>query len=340
MSTDPAHDTSAARTALVMGANGRVGSAVVHAFAAAGWRVLAQARRQPTALPPGAVHIANDLADTAGLAAAAHGARVVIDAINPVYTRWQQDSLSFMRRSLALAGRIGATYVLPGNVYPFGAAMPAVLGAHTPHDASTRKGRIRVQLEAELQAAARQGQRCVVLRAGDFFGYGSGSWLDLVVVKSLRRGKLVYPGPLDVPHPWAYLPDLAHAFVAVAARAHQLPAFIDLPFAGHTLTGRQLLDAIERAALALGVAPAQGLRRGSFPWPLLKAARWLVPMWREVSEMSYLWHVPHALDGTLLERTVGPLPATPLDAALRESLRRLGHGRVDADTSHPAPALK
>jgi len=302
--------------------------------------VLAQARRRPTALPPGAVHLANDLADTAGLAAAAKGARVVIDAVNPVYTRWQHDSLQLMRQSLALAGRIGATHVLPGNVYNFGAGMPAVLDEHTPHDASTRKGGIRVRLEAELQAAARQGQRCVVLRSGDFFGHGTGSWLDLVIVKSLRRGKLVYPGPLDVPHAWAYLPDLARAFVAVATRADQLPAYIDLPFAGHTLTGRQLLDAIERAALTLGVAPVQGLRRGGFPWPVLKAARWLVPMWREVSEMSYLWYVPHALDGTLLGRTVGPLPATPLDAALRESLRGLGYGRADADPAHPAAALK
>jgi len=30
----------------------------------------------------------------------------------------------------------------------------------------------------------------VVIRAGDFFGAGSGSWMDLVITKSLRQGKL------------------------------------------------------------------------------------------------------------------------------------------------------
>ena len=76
------------KIALVLGANGRLGAAAVQAFAAAGWRVLAQARRTPAALPAGAVHVALDVADTAGLAAAAAGARVVVHALNPLYTRW------------------------------------------------------------------------------------------------------------------------------------------------------------------------------------------------------------------------------------------------------------
>ena len=183
-------------------------------------------------------------------------------------------------------------------------------------------------MEDELRAAAQRGQRCVVIRAGDFFGSGTGSWMDLVIAKSLHQGKLVYPGPLDRPHAWAYLPDLARAFVAVASRAQVLPAFADLPFAGHTLTGAEFLDAIERAAPLVGAAPRDGQRfkRGGMPWALLKLGGLLVPMLREVSEMSYLWHVPHALDASALQRAVGPLPGTPVDAALCEALLGLGFG--------------
>ena len=39
------HTPSNWKTAIVLGANGRLGAAAVQAFAAAGWRVLAQARR-------------------------------------------------------------------------------------------------------------------------------------------------------------------------------------------------------------------------------------------------------------------------------------------------------
>ena len=70
------------------------------------------------------------------------------------------------------------------------------------------------------------------------------------------------------------------------------------------------------------------------PWAVLKLGGLVVPMWREIAAMSYLWHVPHALDGTALERAVGPLRTTPLDVAMREALLALGF----ASSSAP-PAL-
>lgn len=326
--------------ALVLGANGRLGAAAVQAFAAAGWAVRAQVRRAPTqALPAGATAVAVALDDTARLAAAAAGARVVVYAVNPLYTQWPTQALPMFQHGVAVAQRLGALFMLPGNVYNFGAAMPALLNEHTPQQPTTRKGQIRVQMEAELGALAARGElRSVVLRAGDFFGSGSGSWFDLVIAKSLRQGKMVYPGPLELPHAWAYLPDLARAFVAAASRAHELQAFADLPFSGHTLTGTELLAALERAAATLGLAPKAGaaFKHGGLPWPLLRLVGLVVPMWREIGAMSYLWHVPHALDGTALQRAVGPLPGTPIDAALREALLALGFGTQPAPDASPA----
>jgi hypothetical protein len=120
------------------------------------------------------------------------------------------------------------------------------------------------------------------------------------------------------------LPDLARACAAVASRAEELPAYADLGFAGYALTGAELLASIERAAASLGLAPGGGFRHGGLPWTVLKLAGLVVPMWREIAEMSYLWQVPHALDGTALEHAVGPLRATPLDVAMREALLALG----------------
>ncbi|MGL6112976.1 MAG: epimerase, partial [Rubrivivax sp.] len=203
--------------------------------------------------------------------------------------------------------------------------MPALRRPSTPQPPTREKGRIRCELEAEMRVRADSGQRGVVIRAGDFFGSGRGSWLDLVIAKSLAKGKLVYPGPLDVAHAWAYLPDLARAFVTVAAH-DGLPAFANLHFPGHTLTGAQWLAAVERAAAGIGQLPAQGWRHGSMPWGLIRAGGVVVPAWRAIAEMSYLWRVPHALDGTALSAAVGALPATPIEAALRASLLDLGLG--------------
>jgi nucleoside-diphosphate-sugar epimerase len=326
------------RTVLVLGSAGRFGAAAVHAFAAAGWRVVAQARRAPARLPDGARHVGADLRDLDTLASAAAGARVVVHAVNPLYTRWEAEALPLARRGMDVAERLGARFLLPGNVYGYGAGMPPLLRPETPERPTTRKGEIRRDLEAELDSRAAAGRlRSVVVRAGDFFGGGTGSWLDLAIVKSIARGRLVYPGPLDRDHAWAYLPDLARACVAVAAH-DDLPPAARLHFAGHTLNGAEMLAALERAAVAVGITPpSRGWRHGTMPWALLRVGGLVVPMWREIAAMRYLWDVPHALDGTVLAEVVGDVPHTPLDVALEAALRALGHG-VRTGVAHAAVA--
>lgn len=323
--------------ALVLGANGRFGAAAVAAFAAAGWTVVAQARRAPVNLPPGARHLAVPLEETEALVAAAAGASVVVHAVSPVYTEWTRELLPLARQGLDVAERLGALFMLPGNVYGYGEDMPDVLSEDTPERPTTQKGRLRVDLEAEIVSRANAGRlRAVVIRAGDFYGGGQGSWIDLVVVKSLTDGKLVYPGPLNVPHAWAYLPDLARAFVAVAERGLEDSAlrFETLLFTGHTLTGAELLDAVQAAATDLGAAPpavaTRGWRRGGMPWGLIRVMGLVAPMMRAIAEMAYLWRVPHRLDGTRLAARVGSLPQTPLRQALRQALVGLGFGSSTA----------
>jgi nucleoside-diphosphate-sugar epimerase len=348
-----------ARRVLILGAHGRLGAAAARAFRDAGWQVLAQVRRAPEALPAGVLPLVQPLsaaaAETDALLQAVHaatataaagGVHAVVYAVNPVYTDWDALLLPLARQGMDIATRLGATFLLPGNVYAYGEHMPARLDEATPEAPTTRKGRQRAELEAELAARAeRPGAdrlRSVVIRAGDFFGGGRGSWFDLAIARDLARGKLVYPGPLDVPHAWAYLPDLARAFVAAAERAAvpgnmpshvppHLPPHARLHFAGHTATGAQFLAALEAAADVLGRTPARGWRRGTLPWGVIRVVGLVVPMWRELARMAYLWRVPHALDGGRLAHTLGPLPTTPLVDALRAAL-------VDLDVPLPAAA--
>lgn len=314
------------RTVLILGANGRLGLAAAQAFDRAGWRVLAQVRRAAAAtLPATAEVLAVDPADTAALVRAARGATVVVHALNPVYTEWARDALPLARCGMAVAEQLQALFMLPGNVYNYGTGMPALLDPQTPQLPDTRKGRIRRDIEQEMTHRTR---RSVVIRAGDFFGGdGTGSWLDLVIARSIDQGRLTYPGPLDRVHAWAYLPDLARAFVAVAERAESLPDHATLHFAGHAVTGEAWLQALQQAALALGLSEHTRWRQKALPWTLLRLGGWVVPMWRELAEMAYLWDTPHALDDTTLRQHVGALPATPLDQALRASLQALGVGR-------------
>jgi nucleoside-diphosphate-sugar epimerase len=312
-------------TVLVLGANGRFGLAAAQAFDAAGWTVIAHVRRDAAAgMPAAARLVRGDVAGLAALLAGADAPDVVVHALNPVYTRWDEEALPLARAGMDLAERLGARFMLPGNVYNFGAGMPACIDESVPQRPTTTKGRLRAEMEAELVRRAAAGRlRSVVITAGDFFGGGTGSWFDQAIVKSIAAGKLVYPGPLDLVHAWAYLPDLARAFVALAGRDAEAPSFERFHFAGHSLTGREFLAATERAAASLGLAPARGWRHGSMPWGLIRALGVVVPMWRELARMAYLWHVPHALDGRKLAARCPQLGTTPLVDALRDSLAAL-----------------
>ena len=314
--------TASSRTVLILGANGRVGAAAARAFADAGWRVLAQVRRAPAQPRAGIEPLAVALHDTDALAAAAAGASVVVYAVNPIYTRWDAEAMPMLESGLAVATRLHAHFLLPGNVYNHGEQMPPLLREDTPQRPTTRKGEIRVGMEAAIATACASGAiSATVIRAGDFFGAGAGSWLDQAIAKSLPQGKLVYPGPMGLAHAWAYLPDLASAFVAVAAQSGS--GFRSLNFAGHTATGTEFLAALEQAAADLGLAPPQGFRRGGMPWGIIRAVGLVHPMWRELARMSYLWRVPHALDGQRLAALPG-VQHTPLRQALRQSLLDLG----------------
>jgi nucleoside-diphosphate-sugar epimerase len=344
------------KTALILGANGRLGRAVLEAFVAAGWQVLAQARRPIENLPPRARQLGIDMSNTEAVACAARDASIVVYAVNPLYTEWDKKLLPLARQGMGIAERLGALFMLPANVYGFGEKMPARLVESTVQRPTSKKGKQRVALEEEMQSRIQRGLRGVVICAGDFFGGGTGNWFDQAIVKSIKSGKLVYPGPTDIVHAWAYLPDLARTFVGLAeldlagnlnapvmrhytpATASTLGSFKKIHFAGHNITGKELLDSVEAAARRLNIASGR-FKRSSMPWSVIRFIGVVNPMWRELARMSYLWRVPHAVESISMADLLPNLTQTPLGVAVQTSIETLGYGRAAAKRTHASPRL-
>ena len=312
-------------TVLILGARGRFGLACARAFANAGWRVLGQTR--PGAKVPDSVSIewlGVDLQDTQALVHAARGASVVVHALSPAYTNqaWLSQVAPMMDAAIAVASVLDATLMVPGNIYNFGASMPAVLREDTPQRANTVKGQVRVVMEQQLQGS---GVRSVVIRAGDFFGSGRGTWFDTVIVKDIRKGVLTYPGPDDVSTSWAYLPDLARTFLAVAQQRATLQPFEVFHFAGYRLTAGQWLHLLAPLAQEQGwVKAGAQLKLGRLPWAIMRLGALVMPTWAALVEMRYLWNTPHALSNDKLTALIGPEPQTPLALAAATALADLG----------------
>ncbi|MEJ1250638.1 NAD-dependent epimerase/dehydratase family protein [Denitratimonas tolerans] len=311
------------RTALVLGITGGIGGATARALLARGWHVRALHRepaRAKASAPSGVEWLAGDALDRQAVLQAASGAAVIVHAVNPPgYRNWRGLAVPMLERTIDAARASGARILFPGNVYNFGPDAGSTIAENAPQNPLTRKGRIRVAMEARLEAAAAEGVRSLVLRAGDYFGAG-GAWFDGVMVKRGRPPRSVtYPGEPRVGHAWAYLPDLAETFARLAERETELGAFERFHFGGHYLAeGIEMAETILRAA----GSPDGRIRR--LPWALLRLASPFHETCRELLEMRYLWRAPLQLDNRKLLAVLGEEPHTPLEQAVTESLLALG----------------
>lgn len=301
---------------LVLGAAGRLGFAASEAFRDAGWSVKGLVRPKAGWRAPKGIDVI-ETNDRAVAVKEARGTDIVLHALNAPYPGWAQHALPLAYSAIEAAEQSGATLMFPGNVYNYGAGMPPVLDETTEMRPTSNKGKIRSEIELRLHEASDRGVRTIVLRAGDFFGRGRGSWFDLVLLKELAKNKLTYPGPLDVVHEWTYLPDYIDALIRLATIRDTLGQYETFGFPGHAVTGQEFVSAIAKAT-------GRKLKVGHINWWMMRSVGSIWKMGRELAEIGYLWQVPHRIDGAKLKAAIGEVRHTPLATAVTQSLRELG----------------
>jgi len=309
----------------ILGANGRLGRVVARAFIDAGYdvRTVTRSGKVPAELKD-ATAVAGDALDRDALIRATQGVDIIFNGLNPIYTDWGK-CLPMAENVMAACRANDALHLAPGNVYNFGSPIPAVIWEDTPFHPTTEKGRIRIAMEELFRREADAGHvRTILLRGGDFFGgTGIGSWFDLIVAAKMNKGIYTAPGPVDLVHEWAYLPDMAKAFVGLVRNLDKLGSYEALNFPGHAVTDLEIKAAAEKA---LG----RTLKLTSMPWWVLRAGSPFVAMWREIVSMSYLRFEPHRLASARLEGIIGPIPHTPLETAVADALNDIGIATIAA----------
>ena len=115
------------KTVLILGANGKFGKACAKSFTENGWNVRKYDRK------------------TQNMIQAALGADVIVNGLNPPnYHNWAGLLPEITGSVIAAAKVSGATIILPGNVYAFG-AQPGEWDENTPQMPNSRKGKLRLQ---------------------------------------------------------------------------------------------------------------------------------------------------------------------------------------------------
>ena len=317
--------TQTQRTALVIGATGGIGGAIADRLLGDGWAIRAlnrdpdKARRSREAFD----WTRGDAMVEADVIAAAQGCEVIVHGANPPgYKNWAGLQMPMLASTIAAAKATGARILFPGTVYNYGEdAFPSLTEA-SPQTPISRKGAVRVRMEQALREA---GVPVLIVRAGDYFGPkgGRNKWLSEGLVKPDRPvTSVTYPGPLEIAHAWAYLPDVAETFVRLLNT--DLGRFETFHMQGHEVSGHDLVAALQQAA-------GRKLSVSRLPWFALAVAAPFNESLREMQEMRYLWNRPVVMDNAKLVAKLGAEPRTPLAEGLRNAL--IGQGSLPRETA-------
>ena len=122
-------------TALVLGAAGGSGAAILLGLARDGWQVRGFTRRDAPPTIPGAEAFADRITWVRGDAmhaddvlAAAEGVDVIVHAVNPPgYRRWEELVVPMVDHAIAAAEAVGARLVVPANVADVGSMIATAM---------------------------------------------------------------------------------------------------------------------------------------------------------------------------------------------------------------------
>jgi nucleoside-diphosphate-sugar epimerase len=267
---------------------------------------------RPDLMPADVEMVKADVAEPTQSCAAATGASVVYQALNPPYYLWHELFPGLQASALAAAKSANARFVSIENLYMYDSSRP--MTEDSPVAPVSKKGALRQAMAAGVMAAHKRGEvRTTALRSSDYYGPGVlGSALGERVFNNLVAGKKAQIiGSAKMPHSFAYIEDVGNAAAALGMNDEALGQVWIAPHAPARTQG----EIVEEACAVLGMEP-----RFSVVSPLMmRLAGLLNPDARASVEMTYEFTAPFVVDSTRIERELG-LSATPVKVAIERTV--------------------
>ena len=292
---------------VVLGA-GQVGPLVAKLLVECGHRVRVVRKTSKAVALGGVEIIAADVSDAETVARASDGAVSVYHCVNPLYFQWPKLLLPMTRGIVLGTRQSGANLIALDNLYMYGDTSHMHPGAAVAP--CSRKGALRAEAAALMMDSGKGGgRRVAIARAADFFGPGA-THSAIFGERFFRRafdGKAGESfGNPDMPHSYAYLPDVAAGLVALGTSSSADGVYM-LPVQSAETT-RAVIERFYRVlGKSLGVARV--------PTWALRVMGLFNPSVRELVEMVYQWEQPYVVDDERIRRELGVSP-TPWDEAI------------------------
>jgi nucleoside-diphosphate-sugar epimerase len=298
---------------VIVGA-GPIGSTTASLLAERGEQVRVITRSGGGPEHPRIERVAADATDADRLASLTEGAVALYNCANPAYHQWLTDWPPIAAALITAAERTGAVLATTSNLYGYGEVSGPITPS-TPLAATHPKLKLRADMWRAALAAHEAGRlRATEVRGSDYLE--ANSIFAVALGKPLLAGRRAWsPAPLDVPHSWTSITDVA-ALLTTAATDERAWGKAWLVPSEPPLTIREL------ATRFTSVAGVGAPKLGVIPTPVLRAVGLFSPMVKELGTTAYQFARPFVLDASASAETFGLKPR-PIDDSLRAAVTAL-----------------
>ncbi len=311
---------------LILGATGSIGYAVTANLLARQWPVTILVRNRPkaeTLFPnaPTLTIVEGDVQDTELLNRLAVDKQFIFHGINYPYNQWFGNMDTATQKIIDAASPSGATIFFPGNVYNFG-NIKEPIRENSPANPCTRKGQLRVEIEAMLEQAAEAGKsRVLNVRLPDFWGPNVlNDGVRPVFENALNGTALPWLLTADIPHQSVYTNDAAELITRLMLREWDMKGnATSKPYEVWNYGGTTV-PSVRSWFGQISDLAGNPLKVQVYSRFLISVLGLFMPTLREVKEMLYLYENTILLDDKKILTLFPDFRPTPMKQALTDTL--------------------
>lgn len=311
------------KKALVLGASGSMGYAIVKELCNRGIHVVAFARNKEkldllfsfeenVEVMTGDVFIQEDIMN------AAKGVDIIFHAVNIPYSDWEKQQSKLLINILEVTKYYGIKLGIVDNIYAYGKQERELVKEDAEKRPHTKKGKIRLQLE---EMAKKANVKMFIAHFPDFYGPNAESTLIHHTLNGVLANKLSsFVGDKKIAREYIFTPDGAKAMVELALRDEAYGQNWNIP--GHSvITGEEIVRHIRQ--LTGYKKPVMTVKKG-----MIKLIGLFDKQMNEFVEMLYLTETPVVLSGEKYKQYIGDVPKTSYYDGLKETIISMKNNKV------------
>jgi nucleoside-diphosphate-sugar epimerase len=303
------------KKALVLGASGGMGYALVCELVSRGISVVAFSRGKEKLEHlyrnlPNVTIFSGDALNQSDLMDAADGVDVIFHAVSFPYPEWEKKHPKCLDVVLDVARRRQAKVAFVDNIYAYGNQSKPFVTEEVKKEPHTKKGKIRLEMERKMKES---NVPTLIVHMPDLYGPNAENTILNETLKNVVKNKKAnFVGNTKAAREYLYTFDGAKAMVELSLREDTYDQNWNIPSTS-PITGEDLIAIIrEITGYKKGVRTISG--------SMMRFIGIFSPFMKEMAEMMYLTESPVILSGEKYENTINRLPRTPYKEGIHETI--------------------